>query len=198
VNTWRNDVYLSAGLDKKNFGGEIFYQSINLPILDDATIWGGKIWAEKEFSANFSAGIFYKYTQVSGETYFFFDPKSTNLLGLDLVYGDLDQTHFRVRGEYDLNIGGLDDITAGIGLGSKEFSVGMETIYSFPEQSWEERRYYIRKQLEECIDIEASYWESDQTFFVSVNLAGLDQKKHIESLFDEQEEYDLFNLNREN
>jgi len=198
VNTWRDDVYLGAGLDQKNYGGKIFYQSINLPILDDATIWGGKIWAEKEFSANFSAGIFYKYTQVSGETYFFFDPKSTNLLGLDLVYGDLDQTHFRVRGEYDLNIGGLDDITAGIGLGSKEFSVGMETIYSFPEQSWEERRYYIRKQLEECVDIEASYWESDQTFFLSVNLAGLDQKKHIESLFDEPEEYDLFNLNRKN
>ena len=32
----------------------------------------------------------------------------------------------------------------------------METIYSFPDQNWEERRYYIRKQLEECIDIEAS------------------------------------------
>lgn len=110
---------------------------------------------------------------------------------MELVYGNLDQTYLRLRGEYDLNIGGLGDIIAGIGLGSKEFSVGMETIYSFPDQNWEERRYYIRKQLEECIDIEASYWESDQTFFVSVNLAGLDQKKHIESLFDEQEEYDL-------
>ena len=128
----------------------------------------------------------------------FFDPKDTNIFGLELVYGNLDQTYLRLRGEYDLNIGGLGDIIAGIGLGSKEFSVGMETIYSFPDQNWEERRYYIRKQLEECIDIEASYWESDQTFFVSVNLAGLDQKKHIESLFDEQEEYDLFNLNREN
>lgn len=198
MSTWRNDVYLSAGLEKKSYGGEIFYQNINLSVLDDATVWGGKVWAEKEFSSHFSAGIFYEYTQVSGETYFFFDPKDTNIFGLELVYGNLDQTYLRLRGEYDLNIGGLGDIVAGIGLGSKEFSVGMETIYSFPDQNWEERRYYIRKQLEECIDIEASYWESDQTFFVSVNLAGLDQKKHIESLFDEQEEYDLFNLNREN
>ncbi|QPM67679.1 hypothetical protein [Atribacter laminatus] len=198
INTWRNDIFLSAGLEKKSFGGEIFYQNINLSTLDDAIAWGGKVWAEKEFSSRFSAGIYYEYTQVNGETYFFFDPKDTNIFGLELVYGDLDQTYLRLRGEYDLNIGSVGDIIAGIGLGSKEFSVGMETIYSFPNQSWEERRYYVRKQLEECIDIEASYWESDQTFFVSVNLAGLDQKKHIESLFEKQEEYDLFNLDREN
>ncbi len=89
------------------------------------------------------------------------------------MYGDLDQSYLRLRGEYDLNIGGLGDIVAGIGLGSKELSVGMETMYSFPDQNWEERRYYVRKQLEECINIEASYWESDKTFFVSVIWLGL-------------------------
>ncbi|NLJ38574.1 MAG: hypothetical protein GX432_07410 [Candidatus Atribacteria bacterium] len=198
MSTWRNDAYLSAGFEKKSYGGKVYYQNINLSPLDDATVWGGKVWAEKEFSPHFSAKVFYEYTEVNGETYFFFDPKDTNIFGLELVYGDCAQSYLRLRGEYDLNTGGLGDIVAGIGLGSKEFSVGIEMMYSFPDQNWEERRYYIRKQLEECIDIEASYWESDQTFFVSVNLAGLDQKKHIESLFDEQEEYDLFNLNRQN
>jgi len=196
ISSWRNDAYVNLGVEKENYGGEVFYHTINLTSLNDAVAWGGKVWAQKEFSSNFSASIAYQYTQVNGETYFFFDPKDTSLFTFDFTYGDLDQTYIRLRSEYDLNTGGFDDIITGIGLGTKELSVGMESIYSIPDQSWEERRYYIRKQLEECIDVEASYWESDQTFFLSVNLAGLDQKKHIQSLFDDEEEFDLFELNR--
>ena len=198
ISSWRNDVFLKAGLKKENYGAEVFYQNINLSSLSDATAWGGEVWVQKDFSSTFSAGISYQYIQVTGDTYFFFDPKDTSLLTLDLTYGDLDQTYLRLRSEYDFNTGGFDGIITGIGLGSRKLSVGMESIYSIPDQNWEERRYYIRKQLEECIDIEASYWESDQTFFVSINLTGLDQKKHIESLFDEQEEFDPFNLTRKN
>jgi len=196
VESWRNDVYLATGYQKDTYGLKIFYQNIHHASLNDATAWGGKIWAEKDISSFLGAGFSYEYTQVQGDTYYFFDPQDTNLFTLDLVFGDLDQTYLRLRGEYDFISQGLDDITAGIGLGSEEFSVGMETSYSVPNQSWEERRYYIRKQLEDCIDIEASYWESDQTFFVSVNLTGLDQREHIEGLFDEPEEYDFFSLTR--
>ncbi|MCX6090781.1 MAG: hypothetical protein NTX88_10520, partial [Candidatus Atribacteria bacterium] len=135
--TWREDVYFSTGYEKKDFGGKLFYHSINNTSLNDATAWGGKVWAEKDFSPQLNVGISYEYVQVNGEG-----------------------------------------------------------IYSMKDQSWQEKRYFVRKKLEDCIDLEASYWESSQTFFLSVNLAGFDKKNRIESLFDEQEEFDLFELKR--
>ncbi|MEI6157296.1 MAG: DUF3769 domain-containing protein, partial [Atribacterota bacterium] len=128
--TWREDVYFSTGYEKKDFGGKLFYHSINNASLNDATAWGGKVWAEKDFSPQLNVGISYEYVQVNGETYFFFDPQNTNALTLNLLYGNPDETFLRLRSNYDLSSGNFTDFTTGIGVGSNQLSVGMEGIYS--------------------------------------------------------------------
>jgi hypothetical protein len=55
----------------------------------------------------------------------------------------------------------------------------------------------VRKKIEDCVEVEASFWEPDQSFFLSLNLVGLDVgKKKPETLFEEKQEFSIFEMRR--
>ncbi|HSV31174.1 MAG TPA: hypothetical protein VLH40_04015 [Atribacteraceae bacterium] len=196
VSAWREDFFFLAGWSGEGYGGEAFYQTIGLTDLPGARVLGGTVWAEKAFTEDFSAGIRYRLANVDGETFFFFDPQDTSELQLDLTYGDLDRSFLRFRGHYDFLTGDFARITAGIGLGIDDYSLGVEGVYSFADDDWQSSRYFIRHKIEECVMVEASWWEPDRTFFLSVELIGFDQEGLPETLFDEADEFDQFAVER--
>ena len=196
IRVWREEGLLTAGWENDALGGKAFLHSALFDGEDGFFAVGGKLWAEHDFSSSFSAGISYTVKMVEGYSPFFFDPADTHALGLDFTLGDPDASYLRLRGDYDLDRGEISTITAGLGIGSREFSVGVEGVYAFDIADWEERRYFVRHMIEECVSVEASWWEMDRTFFLSVNLVGIDPASPIQSLFDDPEEYDPYRVER--
>ncbi len=61
----------------------------------------------------------------------------------------------------------------------------------------ERRKVFVRKRIEDCITLEASWYEPEGSLFLSLNLSGLDTEKKAEGLFDEEEEFNPFELKRD-
>jgi len=116
---------------------------------------------------------------------------------LDSCWGDYEESFLRLQGDYNLNEGNWEELTAGIGLGNEDFSLGVEGVYSFELGEWKEERYFVRKRIEDCITLEASWYEPEGSLFLSLNLSGLDTEKKAEGLFDEEEEFNPFELKRD-
>ena len=83
-----------------------------------------------------------------------------------------------------------------MGLGSEDFSLGVEGVYSFELLEWKEEKYFLRKKIEDCVAVEVSWWEPEGSLFLSLNLSGLDTGKKTEGLFDQKKEFSPFELDR--
>ncbi|MDI3543176.1 MAG: hypothetical protein PWP57_780 [Candidatus Atribacteria bacterium] len=195
--TWRKDLYLNAGWKGKEGGLELFFWNIDLSGGKIIPSWGGKVWWEREIFSKWNLNLSYQFSEVQGKSPFSFDPEDQNIVSLDSCWGNYEESFLRLRGDYDLNKGNWEGLTAGVVLVSEGFSLGVEGVYSFGLGEWEEQRYFVRKKIEDCITLEASWYEPDNSLFLSVNLSGLDTEKKAETLFDEEEEFSPFELNRE-
>jgi hypothetical protein len=140
------------------------------------------VWWEREIFSKWNLNLSYQFSEVQGKSPFSFDPEDQNIVSLDSCWGNYEESFLRLRGDYDLNKGNWEGLTAGVGLGSEGFSLGVEGVYSFGLGEWEEQRYFVRKKIEDCITLEASWYEPDNSLFLSVNLSGLDTEKKAETL----------------
>jgi len=195
--TWRKDLYLNAGWKGKEGGLEFFFWNIDLAGGQIIPGWGGKIWWGKEISSEWNLNLSYQFSEAQGESPFSFDPQDQRIFSLDSCWGDYRESFLRLRGDYDLDEGSWKELTAGLGLGDESLSLGVEGVYSFGLEEWKEERYFVRKKIEDCITLEASWYEPEGSLFLSLNLSGLDTGKKTESLFDEKEEFSPFELERE-
>ena len=195
--TWREDLYLNAGWKGKGGGLELFFWNIDFSGGKIIPSWGGKIWWEKEIFSRWNLNLSYQFSEAQGESPFSFDPEDQSIFSLDSCWGDYEKSFLRLRGDYDLEEGDWEELTAGIGLGNSNLSLGVEGVYSFGLGEWKEERYFVRKKIEDCITVEASWYEPDNSLFLSLNLSGLDTGNKAETLFDEEEEFNPFELNRE-
>jgi hypothetical protein len=193
---WREDLYLGAKWQNGPLGVRAFVWNTSLESGDFIPRFGGSVWWGKEIAPNIDLKLSYRFLDTK-ESPFSFDPERENLVALEFRWGKEWGSFLRARGEYNLETTQLDAITVGLGLGGKEFSLGVEGIYSFPECEWTDKRYFVRKKIEDCVEVEASFWEPDQSFFLSLNLVGLDVgKKKPETLFEKKQEFSLFEMRR--
>lgn len=195
--TWRKDLYLNAGWKGKEGGLELFFWNIDLTGGQIIPSWGSKIWWEKRVSPKWDLSLSYQFSEAQGESPFSFDPGDQKIFSLDSCWGDYEESFLRLQGDYNLNEGNWEELTAGIGLGNEGFSLGVEGVYSFELGEWKEERYFVRKRIEDCITLEASWYEPEGSLFLSLNLSGLDTEKKAEDLFDEEEEFNPFELKRD-
>lgn len=128
---------------------------------------------------------------------FSFDPQPESLASFEFLWGKEEASFLRVRGRYDLRAQGFRDWIVGIGLGGETLSLGVEGVYSWSVGSFTEQRYFLRKRIEDCADVEVSLFEPEGSFFVAVNLAGFDRPRRAESLFDEKEPFDPLSFERD-
>ncbi|HOA99546.1 MAG TPA: hypothetical protein PKN31_06185, partial [Candidatus Atribacteria bacterium] len=195
--TWRKDLYLNAGWKGKEGGLELFFWNIDLTGGQIIPSWGSKIWWEKRVFPKWDLSLSYQFSEAQGESPFSFDPGDQKIFSLDSCWGDYEESFLRLQGDYNLNEGNWEELTAGIGLGNEDFSLGVEGVYSFELGEWKEERYFVRKRIEDCITLEASWYEPEGSLFLSLNLSGLDTEKKAEGLFDEEEEFNPFELKRD-
>jgi len=194
--TWRRDFYLSAGWRERERGLEFFFWNIDLVGGQVIPGWGGKVWWEKEISPEWDLNLSYQFSEVQGKSPFSFDLGDQRIVSLDSCWGDYEENFLRLRGDYDLNAGNWKELTAGVGLGSEDFSLGVEGVYSFELLEWKEEKYFLRKKIEDCVAVEVSWWEPEGSLFLSLNLSGLDTGKKTEGLFDQKKEFSPFELDR--
>jgi len=196
ISGWRNDLYVGGEWKEDSWGVQAFFwHTLSLDLDLDLLRWGGRVWWEENVSPHLTLGLAYRFI-TSPVSPFSFDPQRENEVSAEFLWGSERETFLRARGVYDLEESDWDTLTLGLGIGSEQFSVGAEGIYSFEIGEWTDRKYFIRKRFEDCIEVEASFWEPDQSFFVSLNFLGLDQGKKSESLFDQEEEFSLFTVER--
>lgn len=165
---------------------------------DDFWAFSGEIgWAD-QISSQLRLAVSYQFTHLEGAPFFSFDPQEESLIALDLLWGKDEASFLRLKADYDFFKQDWDTITAGLALGNEEINAGMEAKYSFFDSEWLEKRYFLRRTIDDCVKVEASWWEEEQSFFLGVELKGLDFKAISESLFtEEEEEFDLFTVERE-
>lgn len=157
---------------------------------------GAEVSWEKDLSPNFWARLSWRF--VEGDTSpFSFDPQPESLVSFEFLWGEEDAGFLRVRGRYDLKAQHFRDWTVGIGLGSEALSFGVEGVYSWNERSFTERRYFLRKRIEDCVDVEASFLEPEGSLFIAVNVLGFDQPRRTKSLFDEEKPFDPLGFERD-
>lgn len=128
---------------------------------------------------------------------FFFDPQPESLASFEFLWGEEEASFLRVRGRYDLKAQNFRDWTVGFGLGGEALSFGVEGVYSWSTGSFTEGRYFLRKRIEDCVDVEVSLFEPEGSLFVAVNLLGFDRPRRGESLFDEKEPFDPLRFERD-
>ncbi|MGC8778545.1 MAG: hypothetical protein ACP5Q4_07680, partial [Candidatus Caldatribacteriaceae bacterium] len=193
---WREDLYLGARWRNGPWGLGAFFWDTLLESGDTIPRLGGSVWWEKEVTPTLDFKLSYRFLDTE-ESPFSFDPGRENRLSLEFMWGEEKGSFLHARGEYDFETSRWDTVTVGLGLGNRAFSLGAEGIYSFSEGEWTDRRYFVRKRIEDCVEVEASFWEPEQSFFLSLNLIGLDAgKKKPKTLFEEKEEFSLFEVKR--
>lgn len=193
---WREDLYLGAQWQSDSWGARAFFWRTSFESGETLPRFGGSVWWEKTIAPTLDLKLSYRFLD-TGQSPFSFDPKKENLVALELMWGDEKESFLHARGEYDLEDAQWEKMTVGLGLGNKEFSVGAEGIYSFQDEAWTGKRYFVRKKIEDCVEVEASFWEPEQSFFLSLNLSGLDAgKKKPKTLFEEEKEFAFFEVER--
>ncbi|MGQ9747444.1 MAG: hypothetical protein ACUVQZ_06735 [Candidatus Caldatribacteriaceae bacterium] len=194
---WREDLYLGVGWEGDFFGTTAFFWNTALESGNTIPRFGGSIWWRKMITPVLDLRLAYRFLRAE-ESPFSFDPEEENMVSLEFLWGQEEGTSLHARVEYNLQTAQWDEVVVGLSLGNQEFSLGAEGIYSFPEGQWTDRRYFVRKKIEDCVELEASFWEPEQGFFLSLNLVGLDVgKRRIKNLFEEEEEeFSLFGVER--
>lgn len=157
---------------------------------------GVEVSWEKDLSPSFWTRFFLRL--VAGDTSpFFFDPQPESLASFEFLWGEEEASFLRVRGRYDLKAQNFRDWTVGVGLGGKALSFGVEGVYSWSAGAFTEERYFLRKRIEDCVDVEVSLFEPEGSLFVAVNFLGFDRPRRAESLFDEKEPFDPLSFERD-
>ncbi|MEN3185129.1 MAG: hypothetical protein ABDK94_03325 [Atribacterota bacterium] len=193
---WREDLYLGAQWQSDSWGAQAFFWHTAFESGESIPRLGGSVWWEKEISPTLDLKLSYRFLDTE-QSPFSFDPKKENLVALELIWGNEKESFLHARGEYNLEDAQWEKMTLGLGLGNEEFSVGAEGIYSFQDEAWTGKRYFVRKKIEDCVEVEASFWEPEQSFFLSLNLSGLDAgKKKSKTLFEEGEGCAFFEVKR--
>ncbi len=191
----RGDARFTLAFQGNGFGAQVFgwgtwFQGEYLKRV------GGEIFWEKDLSPNFWARFALRF--VEGDTSPFpFDPQPESLASFEFLWGKEDESFLRIRGRYDLRVQDFRDWTVGVGLGDKTMSLGIEGAYSWGTKSFTEKRYFLRKSLEDCVDVEVSYLEPEGSFFIAVNFLGFDKPHRAESLFEEEEPFDPLSFRRD-
>lgn len=191
----RYDARLTLAFERDNFKALAFGWAT---VFQDESFTraGVEVSWEKDLSPNFWAR--FSLRLVEGDTSpFFFDPQPESLASFEFLWGEEEASFFRVRGRYDLKAQNFRDWTVGVGLGSEALSLGVEGVYSWSAGSFTEQRYFLRKRIEDCVDVEVALFEPEGSFFVAVNFLGLDKPHRAESLFDEKESFDPLGFERD-
>jgi hypothetical protein len=192
----RWDARVKLSFNGEGFGAEAFLWGTSMERGGDALRIGGKVFWEKELSPYFWTRLEWRFVE-GQDSPFFFDLSSESLGSLEFRLGDEEGSFLRLRGRYDFLREDWSDLTVGIGVGSKTMSLGMEGIYSFPQKIWGEKRYFLRRRIEDCVDFEVSLFEPEGDFFVALNFLGFDEPRRAESLFEEEEPFDPLSFERE-
>ncbi len=191
----RWDARVKLSFNGEGFGAEAFLWGTSMEKGGDALRIGGKVFWEKEFSPHFWTRLEWRF--VEGQySPFFFDLSSESLGSLEFRLGDEEGSFLRLRGRYDFLKEDWSDLTVGIGVGSETMSFGVEGVYSFPQKNWGEKRYFLRRRIEDCVDFEVSLFEPEGDFFVALNFLGFDEPRRAESLFEEKELFDPLSFER--
>lgn len=157
---------------------------------------GGEVFLEKAFSPELRTRLSWDF--VAGDpSPFPFDPQPRSWLSLEVLLGDEDASFLRVRGRYDLQAGDFDDWTIGFGVGNKDFTLGAEGVYSQDTGTLDRTRYFLRKTIEDCVNVEVSFAEPEGNLFVAVNFLGFDKPRRAKSLFEEEEPFDPLRFGRD-
>ncbi|MBC7217490.1 MAG: hypothetical protein H5U36_04885 [Candidatus Caldatribacterium sp.] len=189
----RFDARLTLSFKEENFGAKIFGWGT---WLDGGYLgrFGGEAFWEKDLSPNFWARFSLRF--VEGDySPFFFDLQPESLASFEFLWGEEEGSFLHIRGRYDLRAQGFRDWTVGIGLGNENISFGVEGVYA--QGSFTERRYFLRKRIEDCAEVEMSFLDPEGSFFVALNLSGFDASRRAESLFEEEEPFDPLGFKRD-
>lgn len=191
----RYDARLLLSFTKENFGAKAFgwVTTFEEECLNRI---GVEVFWEKDLSPSFWTRLSWRFVE-SDSSPFFFDPQPESLLSFEFLWGEEEASFLHLRGRYDLRAQDFRDWTVGIGLGNENFSFGVEGVYSWSEKSLTEQRYFLRKKIEDCISVEVSFLEPEESFFVAVNLLGFDKPRRAESLFDEEAPFDPLDFTRD-
>jgi len=76
-------------------------------------------------------------------------------------------------------------------------SLGIEGVYSPEKGTLTEKRYFLRRNIEDCVSLELSFFDPEGSLFVAMNFSGFDKPQRSESLFDEEEPFDPLSFRRE-
>lgn len=192
----RLDARLNLSLKGENTGATVFGWGTLFGSGERTMRWGAEVFWEKDLSPEFWTRFRWRF--VEGEASpFFFDPTGESTLTLECLLGDVEESFLRLRGRYDLNAGAFRDWTFGIGIGSGEMSLGIEGVYSPEKGTLTEKRYFLRRNIEDCVSLELSFFDPEGSLFVAMNFSGFDKPQRSESLFDEEEPFDPLSFRRE-
>lgn len=194
---WREDLYLGVEWESGFFGTTAFFWNTALESGSTIPRFGGSVWWRKVITPVLDVKLAYRFLSAE-ESPFSFDPETENVISLEFLWGQEWGTSLHARGEYNLQTAQWDEAVIGLSLGNQEFSLGAEGIYSFSEKQWTNKRYFLRKRIEDCVELEASFEEPDHSFFLSLNIVGLDAgKRKIKTLFEKEKEFSLFGVERD-
>lgn len=192
----RTDTRLALSFEGTTLDATVFGWGTIFGNGESLTRIGGEVSWEKNLSPNFWTRFAWRF--VKGEcSPFFFDPAPESMASLEFLLGNEEQSFLRVRGRYDLLENAWEDWTFGIGIGNEKMALGIEGVYSSSEQSWQEKRYFLRHRIEDCVDVEVSFWDPEGSFFLALNFVGFDEPYRAESLFKEDEPFDPLSFKRE-
>ncbi len=182
--------FAKENFEVKAFGWMTFFEGEYFNRIGIEAFW------EKDLSPSFWTRLSWRFVEGDSSP-FFCDPQPESLLSFEFLWGKEEASFLHLRGRYDLKVQDFRDWTVGIGLGNEDFSFGVEGVYSWSEKSFTEQRYFLRKNIEDCINVEVSFLEPEESFFVAVNFLGFDKPRRAESLFDEKASFDPLDFRRD-